>query len=474
MRTIDELPGPPALPLLGNALSLTRASRIHLVAEKWARRYGPIIRIRIGPRLLVGIGDREAIGEILRDRPEGFRRWKDQKTVVGEVGGTGLFLSEGEDWKRQRRLVVTALNANRVQRYFDVLNTSTARLHRRLSEAAADGRSLAIGEELHCFTVDVTSALAFGEDLNTLERRDNELQDHIQLILTMTARRLRSPIAYWRFIRFPADRALDRSMEAITAAMTEFVEQAQQRMNARPELYEEPRNLLEGMLAAQRKDGTFSDEEVGANVLTVLFAGEDTTANTLAWVVWLLASRPEIQARLAEESLEVLGDELFPGDSETVERLSYTEAVLREAMRLKPVGPIMPVEPNQDVTICGTHIPAGTQILLLMRHATITPAGRGDDFYPERWIEEGEENAAPKSLSFGEGPRFCPGRNLAFIELKVVLAMIARNFEFELDPKAAPVEEEFAFAMGPRGLRVHMRERTSSKAGAVAGIPARR
>ena len=92
----------------------------------------------------------------------------------------GVFIAEGEEWKRQRRLVITALNTNHLHRYFDVIRTATERLHRRLGDAAADGRVLQITDELTSYTVDVISTLAFGHDLNTLERGENELQRHGQ------------------------------------------------------------------------------------------------------------------------------------------------------------------------------------------------------------------------------------------------------------------------------------------------------
>jgi cytochrome P450 len=278
----------------------------------------------------------------------------------------------------------------------------------------------------------------------------------------MTARRLNAPLAYWRYFRLPADRALDRSVAQMRQAIERFVEQARARMGVDPELYDAPSNLLEGMLAAQKSDGSFTDREIGANVFTILLAGEDTTANTLAWTIWLLASRPEIQARLAEEADEVLGEALVPAEHESVARLSYAEAVLRESMRLKSVSPLLAIEPIEDATICDTHIPAGTPLLLVLRHASRAAAARSEEFYPERWIEDDDDTRAPKSLAFGAGPRFCPGRNLAFLESKVVLAMIARNFELELDDSAGPVEEAFKFAMVPQGLRVQLSVRVSS------------
>lgn len=459
-RTVADLPGPRRLPFIGNAHRLMRSSRVHLVAERWARRYGPIVRVNIGRRLMVGIADADAINEILRDRPDGFRRWRDQQAVIEEMAPPGVFTAEGDDWKRQRRLVVTALNTHYLRRYFDVVRTSTERLRRRLLEASRDGRSLEIADELTSYTVDITSALALGHDLNTLERGDSELQGHIQRVMQMTARRIGAPIPYWRHLRLPADRALDRSLVEMHRAISGFIEQARTRMDARPELYEEPENLLEGMLAAQRTDGKFSDDDIIGNMFTILLAGEDTTANTLGWTIWLLASRPDVQTRLAGEANGALGDGTLPAEYESIEQLAYAEAVVRESIRLKGVSPLLLVEPIEDTTICDTHIPAGTRLLLLLRHASITAAGRSEEFYPGRWLEDGDETRAPKSLAFGAGPRFCPGRNLAFLEAKAAIAMICRDFEVELDSSAGPVRESFEFAMVPEGLRVRLRERS--------------
>jgi cytochrome P450 len=472
-RSIAELPAPRGLPLLGNAHQLARTSRLHLTAEKWARRFGPIVRLDIGRRRIVAISDAEEIHRILRERPQGFRRWRDQETVIMEMGSPesspGVFIAEGEAWKRQRRLVVTALNTNHLHRYFDVIRIATERLHRRLGEAAADGRALEIGREMTSYTVDVISTLAFGHDLNTLEKGENELQLHIARVLEMTARRLAMPVPYWRWFKLPADRALARSLAELRKAQEEFIAQARARMTARPELYEAPENMLEAMLAAQRVDGTFTDEEIITNVGTIITAGEDTTAHTLSWTIWLLASRPEIQRRLAAEADEVVGGdsgELFPLDHGTIANLPYGEAVIRESMRLKTVAPLLTLEPLEDTTICEAQIPAGTRLLLLLRQAGYErePAG---EFDPERWLCKSQARAS-ESLVFGAGPRFCPGRNLAFLEAKTALGMIARNFEFELDTSKGPVQERFGFTMIPKGLRVRLRERAADRLAVVS------
>ena len=103
-----------------------------------------MFRFDLGPRRIVTIGDQEVINTILRERPEGYRRWRELKAILAELGNDGVFSAEGEDWKRQRRLAVTALNSNHLHRYFHIIHTATERLHRRLMQAARDGRALDI------------------------------------------------------------------------------------------------------------------------------------------------------------------------------------------------------------------------------------------------------------------------------------------------------------------------------------------
>lgn len=466
VRSIEDLPGPRGLPLIGN-LHKVRPQTMHQSAEAWCEQYGPIYRFDLGPRRVVVIGDSETINEVLRERPDGFRRWSEILEINEETGYVGVFAAEGDDWRRMRRLAVTALNSNHLQRYFEVVSTCTGRLHRRLQAAASDGQPFEVGEALSSFTVDVTSALAFGHDLNTLERGDAGLQEHLHRVFQMTNRRVFAPVPYWRWFKLPADRALDRSVEEIKKAILTFIEEARQRIAERPELRESPENFIEGMIAAQETEGTFSDEEIIGNVLTLLLAGEDTTSHSMAWTIWSMASRPEIQARWAEEASEVLGDQPYATEYDTVQGFRYGEGVVRESMRLQPVVPLSGVEPLADTEVAGVRIPAGTRLMLLHRFAGLRDVERAEEFRPERWLEENDELEAPSQksfLNFGAGPRFCPGRNLAFLEAKTALGMIARNFEVELDPTAEPVTELLGFTMSPQGLRVRLRERVPAVA----------
>ena len=450
MTAIADLPGPRPIPLLGNAHRL-RPDRLHVMIEQWGRRYGPVFRFAVGRREVVAFIDPEAINAILRERPDGYRRWREVEEVFNELGVSGVFAAEGDDWRRQRRLAVTALNTNHLHRYFDVIRISTARLLSRLERGA--GAPRAIQDDYMAYTVDVTSALAFGQDLNTLESDDDELQRDIAAVFAMLSRRINAPFPYWRVAKPPADRSGERSLERLRVAINGFIGDARARMEAKPELFEAPENFLESMLSAQR-EGRYSDEEVVSNVFTMLLAGEDTTAHTLSWATFLLARDPAAQARLADEARAVLGDDRTPQAAAEADAMQFGEAVMREALRLKSTVPLIFVEPLADTAVAGVDLPAGTRVIALTRQAGLPPGAVRFD--PDRWLDR-EARDAKSFLPFGAGPRFCPGRNLAFLEGKAALAMLARNFEVEL--AGAEPREAFGFTMGPVGLRVTLRPR---------------
>ena len=445
MTAIAELPGPRGLPGLGNAHQI-RPDRLHVMIEQWGRRYGPVFRFSMGSRPVVGFTAPDAINAMLRERPDGYRRWREVESVANEMGIVGPFTSEGADWRRQRRLAVTALNTNHLRSYFDVIRVATERLHTRLE--AKQGQEIEILEDFMAYSVDITSALAFGEDLNTLEHGDGELERHIGRVFEMLSRRILAPVPYWRYVKPPADRAAEHSLEVLREAIAGFIADARARMEARPELLEAPENFLESMLTRPE----YSDADVAGNVFTMLLAGEDTTANTLAWATYILGQDPASQRRLATEADATLGPDRTPQRAEAADAMRFGEAVFRESARLKSTVPVIFLEPNTDTTVAGVELPAGTRVVALTRQAARPE--RVARFDPDRWLD-GAEN--PVFLTFGAGPRFCPGRNLAFLEGKTALAMLGRNFDIE--PVGRPPREHFGFTMSPAGLRVRLHPR---------------
>jgi cytochrome P450 len=467
-RRVRDLPGPRGLPVLGNLLQID-STRMHLIAEEWSRTYGEYFRFRIGGREFLAIANPEAIASVLRDRPDGFQRTSRLSSTAREMGFGGVFSSNGEQWRRQRPMVMAGFDPAHIKSYFPALVRVTQRFAGRWQRAAAAGDAIDLQADLMRYTVDVTAGLAFGADINTLESEAEVIQSHLDKVLPALFRRLMAPFAYWRWLRLPRDRALARHLEALQRAVDGFIAQARGRMERDPSLRERPANLIEAMIAA--RDGAASgldDADVAGNVLTMLLAGEDTTANTLAWMIYLLSRNPEAMQRAREEVRAVLGTDTFPTRYEQLSALAFVEACTHETMRLKPVAPVIMGEAVRDTVVAGIEVPAGHLVMCLMRPGATDERHfpRAQAFDPARWLAQAAPARAAASakrvaMPFGAGPRLCPGRYLAVLEMKMVIAMLLGGFEVESvsTPGGGEAREHLALTMSPVGLRLKLRQR---------------
>jgi len=251
----------------------------------------------------------------------------------------GVFATEGEDWRRQRRIVTAALNRQKLTHFFPKLALTVARLRRRWEGAADRGEFVDVCGDLTRFTVDVTMQLAFSVDANTLETPGPVIQRHLDKVFPVLYRRSNAPFAWWRLFRLPSDRALDRAIEAIEREVDEMIHAARQRMAADPD--REPADFLEAMLAAAEEEGSgIRDAEVFANAGNLLLAGEDTTANSIAWAMHYFMLYPELFERGRGETDALLAPAPALENLEQANRLPVLDAFCNEVMRIKPVAPL--------------------------------------------------------------------------------------------------------------------------------------
>ncbi|WP_114970163.1 cytochrome P450 [Rhodoferax ferrireducens] len=468
LRQFIELPGPRSVPVFGNALQIN-TSRMHLQLEEWCREFGPFYKLRLGKRKIVVVGDHEAVAAILRNRPDGFRRTTRLDEIWTEMGlMPGLFGANGDAWRRQRRMVMAGFDPAHVKRYFPSLQQVAQRLHGRWHSAASQGKAIDLQADLMRFTVDTIAGLAFGAEVNTLESDQDVIQQHLNKIFPAVFKRLFATVPIWRYVHSTADRQLARSIAEIKVAVTGFIAQARARLQSNPTLREQPGNLLEAMIvAADQADSGMDDAQVAGNVLTLLLAGEDTTANTLAWMIHLLWRNPASLALATEEVRRVCGDTVAPTLAQ-IDQLLYIEACAHETMRLKPVAPLLPLQALSDTVIGDVQVPAGMVVISLMRRDAVseTHVPRAAAFEPERWLpDESPDQAAHAakriSMPFGAGPRICPGRYLALLEMKMVMATLLGHFDIEgVDtPDGGQAREHLSFTMAPVGLRMRLRNR---------------
>ena len=471
LRSIASLPGPRGWPLVGN-LPQIKPAEFHLQLERWAQEHGRYFQLRMGRFRLLVTADHDAVATMMRDRPDGFRRTVRLELVGQEMGlKPGLFGSNGDAWRRQRRMVMAAFDPGHVKAYYPSLVKCADRLRGRWTQAAHNGTAIDLQADLMRFTVDAIAGLAFGTDVNTLESDDDIIQRHLDKIFPKLYLRTISALPYWRLFKLPSDHALDKALATVNQAIDGFMAAARQRLAADPERRADPHNLLEAMVvAADQPDSGITDDQVAGNVMTMLLAGEDTTANTLAWCIWLLQKNPTAMVRATQEARGVMaGASHITLDH--LARLDYIDACINETMRLKPVAPQMPLQALKDTTLGDVTIPAGTVVIGLMRHDSVDDAfvADGQSFRPERWLgEDGLVASSAKRISmpFGAGPRMCPGRYLALQEMKMVLLTLLTSFDVlsvGTEQGGDPVER-LMFAMAPVGLRmqleIHTAERT--------------
>ena len=468
---INDLPGPTGLPIFGNLFSLT-PERAYWQLDAWADQFGPKYKIKVPGRTVVVIADVETKRRILKDRPAGFRRLSKFEPIGKEMGVDGVFFVEGDTWLRQRHFVNVGLSKRQIDRYFPILLEGAKRLKKRWEAGANSGNRVDVKQYLLRFTIDVTTQLAFGYNMNPLENETDEIQNHLERVFPMIKRRLFLPVPYWRWFKLPADRKLDRALVEIKKVVKTAIQRGKKRIEENPSLRDQPRNFLEALLTAEGEDGSlFTEHEIFANVFTILLAGEDTASNGMAWMFYHLATRPDIQTALQAEADRVLGDDAGITRPEQIMQMEYAMAVAYESVRLKPLSPGQLLEAVHDTEVGGLEIPKGTNLFVLARHHHIDPQYFPDPhrYQPERWLQGDASRMNrlhPSAMLFGAGPRVCPGRNLAVQEMVVALAMVARNFDLALPPDQKLTQEQEERLPQVKNLKIVFRKRSSKFVGA--------
>ena len=458
---IKQLPGPKGMPILKN-LTKIDLPNYHRQVEEWADEFGDVfyLDLAIGGQLVVTRPS--LINKIANERPDTFLRVQKMSEIIRDGGVHGVFNAEGEEWKRHRSVVTKGLDVKHQQRFYPALVNKVEKLYQRWSDATDVGEEIYIQKDLLRFTVDVTSSLAFGYDINTLEQEGGVIQDQLEKIFPTIFKRINMAIPWYKLIKSKADKEYDDAVRVMKETVSVFIEETREKIKQNPDLKEHPTNLIESIIVAAEEEGAFTMEEVRGNLMTLLMAGEDTTALTLTWLIHLLLNETDVQDKIRTEVDTVLGDSPWIRDYKLNSQLKYIEAAAFEALRFKPVAPMILHEAVKDIELEGIRIPKGQHVLTQYRHAALKDDhfSEAERFYPERWLKESRcpVHNTEAFTPFGAGPRYCPGRNLAILEIRAVMAMLFKNFTIEAVP-GYEVNEIMAFTMTPTEYRVRLKKR---------------
>jgi cytochrome P450 len=477
LRTLEQLPGPRALPLVGNLLSIP-LNRAHQALESWARIHGPLYRCMMGPAKVLVVADQVILNSVLKRRPDTFRRDSRLTELLEEMGmPQGIFYAEGDAWLRQRRMIMSGLSPNMLRMFFPEMRRITMVLRKRWHVAADQNLEIELLADLMRYTVDNLVSMAFGTESNTLEGGEDVIQKHIEVVFKAFHQRMVSLIPWWRWIQRPVDRELSRSLKRVHSEIERFVSLSRARLEANPQLRENPENILDTIVASVDRPGSgLNETDVVGNVFSLLMAGEDTTASTLAWTIHLLSLNPDALARAKEEVAHKIPD-VEQVTIDQINSLEFLDACVHEAMRLKPVGIIHPIEALENTVVGDVEIEKGQLIWGLVRHDSVSADHFKEPlaFRPERWLDDpgpdGPASTAKRiSQPFGAGARACPGRYMALLEIKMVGAMLLKDFDLvaALPSGGGMAEEEIKLLMAPVGLKMRLTKKPVPGAGTGA------
>lgn len=461
--TIKELKGPKTLPVLGNAHQI-ELDQLHLQVEEWSKEFGDQFRLNLGPKKVIVVTDPGLIHGILKQRPDKFRRMAKMDNVLRESGFNGVFNEEGETWKIHRKLVAKGLDVKHQVAFFEQMLAVVERFKKKLDRAAKSDQAYDIQKDLIRFTVDVTTILAFGYDMNTLEQEGHVIQDHLEVVFPTIFKRINAPIAWRKYWKTKSDKAFDASLDEIIKWIEVFIDDTRKRFEQDPSLKNDPKNILESLLVEAEQSDQLNDKDVIGNLLTILLAGEDTTAHSIAWLIYQLSGRDELISELQDEVQSVLGEDRWLTTFQSQHELPLLDATVKESMRLKPVAPLLLVSALEHIQVGEFIFEEGQAILINSRKGARDERHfqQAEEFNPKRWMENTGKcpvHNPDATIPFGSGARYCPGMNLAMTEIRMVMSMILRNYEFELVTPKEEVYEIMSFTMMPSKFKVLLKPR---------------
>jgi cytochrome P450 len=367
---------------------------------------------------------------------------------VGAVFGNGLLTSEGEFWRRQRRLAQPAFHRDRVTSYGDVMIAYTEQMLDQWSV----GETREVHEDLMHLTLLIVAKVLFDADVAS---DVNAVGKALDMAMAEIAARFRRPFRIPDAIPLPGNLRYRKAVGLLDEVVYRII--AEHRSRAGPG----SGDLLDLLMQMRDEDGNaMSDEQLRDEAITIMLAGHETTALALSWTLSLIASHPEVDAALQRELDEVLGDR--PLTVADIPQLRYTEMVVMEGMRLYPPAYAFGREALADCEIGGYRIAAGSTLFIApwVMHRDPRYFDQPLEFIPTRWANDAAKRLPRFAyFPFGGGPRVCIGNRFAMMEAVLLLACIVRRFRLELDPQCRLVPFPSITLRPANGVRMTLAQR---------------
>jgi cytochrome P450 len=420
--------------------------------------YGDIAQVKVGPLNYLFVNDPDAVRHVLVDNAKAYtkgRSYLGLKLLLGE----GLLTNEGESWRRQRKLAQPAFHRARLAGFADHMSRQTRNTLAEWRTWETGTKSpFCIHEEMMRLTFRIVGRTLFSAEVDGGAR---DVGRALDTALHWANDYVESFFPVPPSIPTPANVRFNRARGTLDRLVYQLIADRRAQIAAGKGSGDD----LLGMLMEAVDDGTgqaMSDQQLRDEIITMVLAGHETTANLLTWMFLLLLRHPDVERRVREEAIRVLGDR--DPVLEDVRSLEYTKRVLEEALRLYPPAWIVERQSLTPDVLGGYSVPSESIIAISPYIMHRNPAYWPDPetFDPERFRpERAEARQRYTYLPFGGGPRVCIGNQFAMMEAQIILAMIVRETHLSLVP-GHPIALDAAITLRPKhGLRV---TRTPAKA----------
>ncbi|ORY33012.1 putative cytochrome P450 [Naematelia encephala] len=471
---------------------------------RWLEAYGPTIRYRVffGKHRLLSI-DPTAISYML-SHPDLFPKPERTRHEMAKILGEGVLIAEGDDHRRQRKLLNPSFSASAIRGMVPIFYDKAYELRDKLQaiidgdsnvlpsptparegdEEVKGGKKIDVMQFLGQATLDVIGVAGFDYDFKALSEPKNELAEAYRQMFT-SGQSITPMAIFQAFVpgmdKIPTERVrtVSRSKaitERIGRKLLRDKKDAVRKAHADglekgDDIGKDLLSILvrANMASDLKPDQRLTDDEVLAQITTFMLAGNETSSTALTWILYLLSQNPQVQKKIREECASVADER---PSIESLQALPYMDAVVRESLRVCPPAPgtirqttadcivplSIPIKGRDGSTITSVHLPKGMQVFLpimLVNTSTVIWGPDAAEFKPERHLAplEGVRDVPGtwgNLLTFLGGARNCIGYRFALAEIKAILFVLIRNFEFEELNSKPVVERKASIVMRPR------------------------
>ncbi|TGL60905.1 cytochrome P450 [Leptospira sarikeiensis] len=390
-------------------------------------KFGKSVRFGLKTVTFHLISQPEDIRRVLQENNQNYHKGVFYKEL-GRILGKGLLNSEGEFWKKQRKLIQPSFHKQRISEFVEIMAHETTKMSNNWKNTS----KLDISKEMMRLTFEIVGKTLFRTDVESYAAR---IESSLTVALELVTKRITKIFPFPFSWPTPDNLRLKRALKDMHSVVDELI--AERKKN--------PSNDLISMLLEVRDEETgetMSEIQVRDEAITLLLAGHETTANALSWGLYLLSKHPDICQKVREEANRVLTDKT--PTLEDVQKLAYTRKVLDEILRMYPPAWVIERTAMGPDNVGGFDVEKGTNISICIFNMHRNPEfwENPDKFDPDRFDEERSADRPKYAyLPFGGGPRICIGNIFALTEATLILAMLVKNYKFEVDPNHPVVME---------------------------------